>query len=107
MGEIGHRPVGYLTTDGTFQQLVWTANKAPVYFDDLITYMNERNAQIDVQNAKISAYAHKCAKIKKPKMFDELQIKKIKQLRNQGASLRCIAKEMGCAESTIRNYLKQ
>lgn len=93
MGEIGHRPIGYLDANGTFQELTWKSNNSVVYFDEL--------------NEKISAYARKCAKRKKPKMFNELQVEKIKLLRNQGASLRCIAREMGCAESTVRNYLKK
>jgi len=100
MGEIGHKKVGYLDDNGNFIPLTWNLNGADVYFDDLYKFIEDSNKQI-------SAFARKCAPIRKPKKFNAKQIERMKKLRTAGASFRCIAKEMECAESTVRNYLKQ
>lgn len=44
---------------------------------------------------------------RRPKMFTEEQIEKIKQLKKQGKSNVQIAKTYHCSEKTIRNYLKE
>ena len=90
--------IGYLD-DGEFIPLTWDDGR-DVYLDDLRREMDERNE-------KICAFERKYAKVRKPKMFNQSQIEKIKRRRKEGASLRCIAGEMGCAEATIRNYLKE
>lgn len=43
---------------------------------------------------------------RKPKLFNNSQVEKIKELKKQGLSNIRIAKVMGCSEGTIRNYLK-
>lgn len=43
----------------------------------------------------------------KPKMFNDLQVEEMKELRNKGLSYRKIARIMGSSEKTIRNYLKE
>lgn len=99
MFEIGHKLVGYFCDDGIFYPLMWDDGRE-VYFDEL-------RCVLDEQNRKICAFERKCAKIRKPKMFNKHQIARIKQRRREGASLRCIAREMGCSEGTVRNYLKR
>lgn len=99
MAKIGHRKVGYLDDKQNFVPLIWIDSQTCVYFDDLSKLIAEQDAQI-------SAFARKCAPIRKPKKFNARQIVHMKRLRADGASLRYIAKEMGCAESTVRNYLK-
>lgn len=98
--KINHKKVGYLDDNGNFIPLIWNLSGEEIYFDDLYNVMDE-------QNKKIRAFARKCAPMKKPKKFNTRQIEHMSQLRTAGASFRCIAKEMGCAESTVRNYLKQ
>lgn len=99
MDEIGHRLVGFLDDFGNFQALRWNNTNEPVFFDDLYKYIYECNEQIGV-------FMRIYANLRKPKIFGSVQIEAIKKRRAEGASLRTIAKEMGCSEGTIRNYLK-
>lgn len=96
MEEFGHFQVGYFDDKNEFWGLVWP-DGSPVFVDDL----NRRWAE---QDSKISRIY---AKLRKPKKFNARQVEHLKRRRKEGASLRDIAKEMGCSEGTVRNYLKR
>ena len=94
-----HLPVYVYDDSGQFVPLVWTDTQNPVYLDDLAVRFEYMNMQIRV-------FAQKCAPPRKPKMFNSHQGQQVQRLRESGESYRKIARKFGCAESTVRNYLK-
>lgn len=61
----------------------------------------------DLEKEIIKKYKkEKNINFKKPKLFNDEQIKEINKLKKQGLSNVKIAKKMNCSEGTIRNYLK-
>lgn len=74
---------------------------------DFIEYFYE---EIEAKSAEIkrkSAPQKALQKKHKKKIFNDKDIKKIKELKKRGISNRQIAKIFKCDEKTIRNYLKQ